>query len=553
MKGPLIKLSYYLLLFYLWIILSGCSHKEIETGPPALTVSQEQVSSWVRNFNPLIPGGSARWPTASGIYEPLFVYNSMTTTYEPWLATGFMWKRGNMVLDIFIRKNVHWSDGHSFSAYDVAYTFNLKKEHRSLDPRASWSYLNSVEALNDTLVRFEFSRIYVPGIDAIAGQAIVPEHIWKDIEDPVKFTNPKPVATGPFTEIIRFDHQIWELGQNPYYWQEGKPAVDRLRFPAFPTNEQGTIALINGEVDWAGNFIPAIDRVFVGRDPENHHYWFPKVGTTFFYVNTTKKPFDNPEIRKAVSLAINRELIVKVAMYNYTSPAHVTALADNMARWRIPPVAEKDNWVRFDLETANAMLDQAGYPMGDKGFREFPDGSLLEFDISIVSGWSDWIRAAQVISQNLIEIGIKTRVRTNDFAAWFSSMQNGEFDMAIAWAEKGPTPYQLFKGLMASEYYKPVGETADVNWHRFTNPEADSLCFAFERTSDDAEIMQIIHRLQELFVEFAPGIPLFLEPSWGQCNTRKFTNFPDADNPYAQLSPNYPPEFLFVLTNVRPK
>lgn len=542
------------LFIYFIIVASGCTSSHEETGPFALTISQEQVASWVRIFNPLIPSGTSRWPTGSGIYEPLFIFNSIEGKYVPWLATGYEWKDGNKVLDITIRENVLWSDGTPFSAHDVAFTFHLKKEHGGLDPRDSWGYLESVEALDDQLVRFVFSRIYVPGLDGIAGQPIIPEHIWKHVEDPVKFANPNPVGTGPFTEIVKFDHQIWELGRNPNYWQEGKPAVDRLKFPAFPTNEQATIALINGEVDWAGNFIPAIDRVFVGRDPENHHYWFPRTGgTIFFYMNTTKAPMDKIDVRKAISLAINREQIVNVAMYNYTIPAHPTALADGLSPWRSPEATEMGDWVTHDLERANSMLDSVGYPLGKDGFRRLPDGSVLSFDISIVSGWSDWIRAAQVISQNLKLVGIKTRVKTNDFGAWFSQMQKGEFDMAIAWTEKGPTPFPLYRGLMSSEYLKPVGEIAETNWHRFSLPEVDSLCTAFEQTSDDREIRNIIYRLEELFVEYAPAIPLFAEPSWGQYNTKRFTNFPNKDNPYALLSPNYPPENLLVLVNVVPK
>ncbi|MBT3250458.1 MAG: ABC transporter substrate-binding protein [Candidatus Marinimicrobia bacterium] len=549
----ILKLSSAVLICFI-LIFNNCVQHEKTTGSPPFVISQEQVSSFVRNFNPLIPSGSSRWPTVSGIYEPLFIYNSMTGIYVPWLATGYEWKDGNLQLDVTIRENVTWSDGQPFTAYDVSYTFNLKKTNAALDPRASWGYLKSVEAINDHLVRFKFLRIFVPGLHALTEQSIIPKHIWENIDDPVKFTNPNPVATGPFTEILRFDHQIWELGRNPHYWQEGKPAVERLRFYAYPTNEQATIALINGEVDWAGNFIPAIDRVFVGRDPENHHYWFPRVGgSIFLYVNTTKQFLDQVEVRKAISLAINRELIVRVAMYDYTIPAHPTALADGLAPWRSPTATENGDWVEYDIERANEMLDNAGFKKGPNGIRLLPDGKELFFDISIVSGWSDWIRAAQVISQNLKLVGINTRVKTRDFGAWLSSMQNGEFDMGIAWTEKGPTPYRLYRGLMSSEFLKPVGETAEVNWHRFASDEVDSLCVAFEKTSDKEEIKQIIYRMQEIFVDNAPAIPLFAEPSWGQYNTKRFTNFPTEKNPYAQISPNYPPENLLVLVNVEPK
>jgi peptide/nickel transport system substrate-binding protein len=104
---------------------------------------------------------------------------------------------------------------------------------------------------------------------------------------------------------------------------------------------------------------------------------------------------------------------------------------------------------------------------------------------------------------------------------------------------------------MSSEYLQPVGVTADVNWHRFSLASADSLFKEFERTSDKEEIKDIIYNLQSLFIEHAPSIPLFAEVSWAECNTKFFTNFPSAENPYATLSPNYSPENLFVLVNVK--
>ncbi|SVC67989.1 uncharacterized protein METZ01_LOCUS320843, partial [marine metagenome] len=146
-------------LFIFWMLaitffLVSCSSQKKESGPVALTISQEQVSSWVRNFNPLIPGGTSRWPTVAGIYEPLFIFNSIKGEYIPWLATGYEWRNGNLVLDINIRKNVLWSNGTPFSAQDVAFTFQLKKEYSGLDTRGIWKYIKSVDVLNDHIVRF---------------------------------------------------------------------------------------------------------------------------------------------------------------------------------------------------------------------------------------------------------------------------------------------------------------------------------------------------------------------------------------------------------------
>ena len=517
-----------------------------------LIVYQENQISWTRNFEPLNPVSICRWPTRGGIYEPLYIYNPISTIWVPWLATNYEWKNDNRKLLFSIRTGVKWSDGREFSAYDVAYTLNLWKQFPALDTRNAWDYLENVVAVSDTLVEVDFKRVYVPGFEAIAGAYIVPKHIWSKLDDPLKFDNPDPVGTGPYTEVLRFNSQVWELGKNHNYWQKGKPHVEKLIFPTFSTNEQTTLALLSGNLDWAGAFIPAIQRIFVDKNPEHHHYWFRNTGySTFLHTNTKDPILQNTNVRKAISYAINREQVVKVGMYNYTSPAHVTSLAGPMAKWHSPKINEKENWTAFNLEKANELLDDAGYKWKNKNERIDSNGSPLKFNIIVVSGWSDWVRSAQVISQNLKKVGIQATVRTYDFGAWIARMQQGNFQMAVGWADKGATPYNFFKSMMFSEYVKPLGETADINWHRFGIKEADFLIKEFEQTSDENKIKNIIYKLQHLFIEHAPGIPLFAELSWAECNSKYFTNFPSAENPYGPLSVNEQPSFIFTLLNIK--
>ena len=517
-----------------------------------LIVYQENQISWTRNFEPLNPVSICRWPTRGGIYEPLYIYNPISTEWVPWLATNYEWKNDNRKLLFSIRTGVKWSDGREFSAYDVAYTLNLWKQFPALDTRNAWDYLENVVAISDTLVEVDFKRVYVPGFEAIAGAYIVPKHIWSKLDDPLKFDNPDPVGTGPYTEVLRFNSQVWELGKNHNYWQKGKPHVEKLIFPTFSTNEQTTLALLSGNLDWAGAFIPAIQRIFVDKNPEHHHYWFRNTGySTFLHTNTKDPILQNTNVRKAISYAINREQVVKVGMYNYTSPAHVTSLAGPMAKWHSPKINEKENWTAFNIEKANELLDDAGYKWKNKNERIDSNGSPLKFNIIVVSGWSDWVRSAQVISQNLKKVGIQATVRTYDFGAWIARMQQGNFQMAVGWADKGATPYNFFKSMMFSEYVKPLGETADINWHRFGIKEADFLIKEFEQTSDENKIKNIIYKLQHLFIEHAPGIPLFAELSWAECNSKYFTNFPSAENPYGPLSVNEQPSFIFTLLNIK--
>ena len=100
----------------------SCVRKGQEAPRGVLVVSQEQQSSWVRNFNPLTTATAARWPTLAGVYEPLFVFNSVRAEYVPWLAVASEWREGNTALRVTTREGVLWSDGRPVSARDAAAT-----------------------------------------------------------------------------------------------------------------------------------------------------------------------------------------------------------------------------------------------------------------------------------------------------------------------------------------------------------------------------------------------------------------------------------------------
>jgi peptide/nickel transport system substrate-binding protein len=386
-----------------------------------------------------------------------------------------------------------------------------------------------------------FSRPYVPALESLAHQPIVPRHVWRDVADPLTFSNPDPVGTGPFTEVRVFRDQVYELGRNPHYWQPGKPQVAALRMLAFPGNDQANLALVEGSVDWAGNFVPAVERTFVARDPEHHAAWSPLLGNmVLLYANTARPPFDDPRVRKALSMAIDRERLVEVAMFGMTRPADATGLTDAYAAWRDASAGDAA-WVRHDPDAARRLLDEAGFPRD------------LEIEIEVVSGWSDWVRAAQLIARDLGAVGVRARVRVYELGAWMSRLGQGDFTLAIGWSFDGATPYRFYRFMMASDTVRPLGQVAGGNWHRLADAEADRLLAEFERTADPEAQRAVAVRLERRFAELAPAIPLFANPLWGERSTRRFVGFPDASQPFARLSPIAEPDVLLVLTALAPR
>lgn len=538
--------------FFICVLLvsAGCTREPVSENKDTLVVSVEQASAWTKNFNPLFPGGS-RWPTGSGIYEPLMIFNSFEGRWIPWLAQGFEWSEDQLKLTVAIRDGVKWSDGTPFTALDVQETFTLMKKHRALDGQNVWKFLESVRASTSTTVEVNFNKVYSPGFAAIMHQVIVPSHVFSKVKDPVRFTNPNPVGTGPFTELSVFRSQVYELEANPHYWN-GPTDVRRLRMPAYGSNDSATLAMISGELDWAGHFIPAVDKTFVARNPAFHQYWFPLNGPmVFLYLNTQKPPFDRPEIRKALSMAINRKRIVEIAMYNYTRPGNATGLSDIYKSWRDESAVKRGDWIRYDFEKAKALLESEGFQRGPKGELLDSTGKPIELLIEVVSGWSDWVRAAQVVADDLKSLGISASVKAYEFSAWFERLQKGDFQVAISWSAKGATPYDFYRTMASKKTLKAQGELSPNNWHRFADSEMDKYLDAFESTNDPKQQALLAKKMQHRFVDLAPAIPLFPNPSWGQFSTRRFTNFPTQDNAYADLSPVADFHRLLVLTRLK--
>jgi peptide/nickel transport system substrate-binding protein len=514
-------------------------------GTQLLTIPREDLATFTRNFNPFSPNTAPM--TQQAVYEPMLVFNPAASTTTPWLATEWKEAQDGTGITFTLREGVKWSDGEPFTATDVAYTFELQKEIAG-----GYEYLDSVEATDELTVEFDFNTAFSPALFEVGQQVIVPEHVWSEIDDPAKETNESPVGTGPYTEVANFQSQSYELRKNPEYWQPDRQNIEGIRMLAFAGNDPANLATTNGETDWADQFIPNIEDAFVAKDPEHRHYWFPPIDATInWQLNTTKAPFDDVRVRKALSMAIDREAVTTVAMQEYTHPADCTGLSGAYEQWTSTSVADACDWTNRDVDAANALLDEAGYPMGPDGVRTMPDQSPFTFDISVGGTSSDWLSVANILSQNLDEVGVKAKVKSPDWSAVVASYEDGSFDSGIVWSNNAPTPYQFYSGVMSMTTVVPVGEQATQNYHRFGLPEADDLLTEFTESADPEEQAEVVDELQALFSKNAPVIPLFPGPRWGAYNTTRFTGFPDEGDPYATLSTRAPTTVL-VLTTLEP-
>ncbi len=446
------------------------------------------------------------------------------------------------------------------TAKDVTYTFDLVKNNPALvtglgtvltDEIESWS------ALDDFTVEFKFKVVNTSTLFVLANQFIVPEHVWKDIVDPVTFTNENPVASGPFTEVTKFDEQVYVVEKNPNYWQEGKPTFQGLRFPAYPDNDQANMALVNGDLDWAGNFVPDIEKTYVSQNPEDFHYYFVGGDSVMIYINPAVKPFDNAEIRKAVSMGIDRKMVLNVAMFDYVPPLDATGLSEQYQTWKNLEAVKAGTWTNYDPKVANEILDKAGFKRGEDGIRIGPDGKPMKYTLLSVNGWTDWISACQIVAQNMKDLGIEIALETPEQNSWQETVYKGEYQWTIGWSTGGATPYNFYRGQMSQKTVLPVGQASGENWNRFVDPEADKLLDEFVKTSDPEKQREYMDKIQMIFVNDAPALPLFPGPDWYEYSTSRFSGWPSKEDPYVPGSPYAAPIFcetpLLVITNLNPK
>jgi peptide/nickel transport system substrate-binding protein len=533
-------------IFVCLVVLMAASIVSAQTprGGTVVTSDGEQLVG--QNFNPYAPDPlnmSRRF-----VYEPMLMFNPVDGGIAtPWLATDYVYSDDLMSVTFTLREGVLWSDGEAMDADDVAFTFNLFLEVPATDIAAIGDFLDSVEVIDDMTVQFNLNRVYTIAHELIGAQWIVPEHDWADVEDYTLFLNEEPVGTGPLTTVDEYNEQSYTLCRNEYYWGvdengEQLPYIDCIRQVLFQGNDPANLALINGELDWVGNFVPDIETTFISENPDKHGYYFwPGGATVQLYSNTTKEPFSDVNFRRALSAAIDYDSVTSIGMYGYTSPSNATGLGPRYADWVSEDalaMAADMGQTSYDPEAAMAMLDEAGYVDTDgDGIRNMPDGGNIEFKVQVVNGWTDWVTSVQIMSQNFQDVGLGAVVETPEFGAWLSNLQNAEYDVSIGWGTAGNTPYNYFRNLLLSELISDEGVANAELWHRWTSDEADALLTAFTETADLAEQQQIIADLQALYVENVPAIPLFPGPTWYEYTTYRFTGFPTEDNYYAQGSP----------------
>ncbi|KQS09243.1 peptide ABC transporter substrate-binding protein [Curtobacterium sp. Leaf183] len=489
-----------------------------------------------RNFNPYIANArtASKW-----MYEPLIEINPLDGKGTPWLASS--WSQPDAsTIDMTIRRGVEWSDGSPFSAKDVVFTFDLLKRFPAMDVKGAWQHIKTIERDGDHVV-FHLKSEDVPSLNIIGATYILGQQHWSGVKDPTTFRDPDPVGTGPFV-LGNYTDQQYSMDKNPRYWQAGKIAIKHLILPA--TNTQ--LDTVTRGYDWAYSFISDVKGTW-GAASDTNQWWFPAGGVIGLIPNLTKAPYDDVNIRRGISLALNRDDIAETASEGNLAAAGQTGLILPNQEQYLNPAIPDSGMITQDVEAAKREFAKSGWT--DQAGKIVKDGKQLSITIMTANGYSDWLRAAQEVRRSLTAIGVKVTIQAPQPAGYQQNINNGTFDMAMGGMGNGDV-YQAFNSLLSSDFYQPVGKSTVNNYERYRNADTQRLLDEYKATTDPAKQQEVLNQLQEIVYDDLPVIGMYYGGLWGLFNTGKFVGWPTAKDPY--MAPqNYDSAPLLIFTKLR--
>src|SRR5215469_6127731 len=223
----------------------------------------------------------------------------------PDLATGWSWDEEGTALTFTLRQGVKWHDGKPFTARDVKYTWDLitgkASEKLRVNPRKSWyRNLDEVTVDGDYQVTFHLKRPQ-PG-----WSPVYPCHV------PPRDMRTHPVGTGPFKFVEFKPNELIRVTRNPDYWKQGRPYLDGIDYTIIKNPSTGVLAFVAGKFDMTS---PYFLQVPLLKDAQNQASQaicklVPSNVNRNVMMNREAPPFDEPELRRAVALTLDRKAFI---------------------------------------------------------------------------------------------------------------------------------------------------------------------------------------------------------------------------------------------------
>ncbi|MBV8132755.1 MAG: ABC transporter substrate-binding protein [Alphaproteobacteria bacterium] len=488
------------------------------------------------------------------VYEPLAYYSAFADKTYMWLAESYAFVPDFKRLTIKTRPGIAWSDGEPFGAEDVAYTLNTL---RDLGPKVRWgvdvqqAVEKATAADADTVVidfkipapRFFFFMTYKYDI----GVYIVPKHIFEG-QDWTTFKHfdlgkKWPVTTSPW-QVVDASPQQKVFNRRSAWWAADRklaplPAVERNIWLPFAGEQQAAQALITDQLDAGTGMQPATFPTMFRKNPKITTYtgqsspygymdWWP----ISLYVNNERPPFDDKDVRWALSYYLDRKQLIEVGYLGANTPS-------NLPLPPYPPLLPyfdtvKDLLAKHDTnefapKKGDSLLAAKGFKKDGGGFWADAQGKRLNVDIIGfgASGPAMGPVLAEMLKRRGVEAGMGL---PPDFDSRF---QKGDYDGAI-YGHGGSInePYATLRLYQGASIAVPGAHQA--NFSRWKNADYDKLVDeAYVTAPDDTKkLSDIWRRAMEIWLPELPDIQLVQNYHRIPWDTTYWKNWPTEENAY---------------------
>ncbi|MGH7564531.1 MAG: peptide-binding protein [Gemmatimonadota bacterium] len=384
--------------------------------------------------------------------------------FEPYLADSLWLSDDGLSLTFRIREGATWQDGVPVTADDVVWTYEMMvNDEVAYANRQFVQYVKSAERVDDRTVRFDFTEVHSdPVIDFIDWNPM-PKHLLGDIA-PAELRNAPfnrdPVGNGPFRFVSWAANQEVVFEANPDFVL-GRPHLDRVVFRVIPEQTTQLTELLTGGIDFM-RAVPPAEMARVEESQQVETIVYPARSYTYLAWNLRNPLFEDVSVRRALTMAIDRQQIVDALLYGYGR----IAVADVMPfQWEFDE--SLGPWP-YDPDRAKELLAEAGWEdqdgdgvidKDDRPFRfllETNQGNDLREDIIVI------------VQSNLAQVGIDVQPRLTEWNTLIDRLKRKEFEAAVSgWSvdfKFDPTEV-MSCGAIEAKY----------NYPSFCNPQADSL------------------------------------------------------------------------------
>lgn len=423
-------------------------------------------------------------------------YQEHPPTFKPLLAKSYEFSPDRKVITFHLRDDVVWSDGVPVTAEDVRWTWQAEMNRDvAWEGIDSKRWIQDVEVVDPHTVRFHFTRAYAKQILDANESPILPKHAWEKLpfsqwRQNADWFRQHLVVDGPFTIASWEPQQQIVLARNGRYFEKGLPYLDRVVLRQVPDQAAGFTQLLSGDLDFLAQIAPSdAPRAKSSSRLELLSYWANLYVAVAW--NNDHPLFKDPEVRRALTLAIDRQTIVDTLLGDLgqvaDSPVLTTVWAhdDSIHPWPYDPSEARR------ILAAKGWKDTNGDGILDKGGKPFA--------FELISNAGNQLRAdaTVMIQDQLKKAGIRATPRLVEFNTLVDQTTEGSFEAAIM----GFTP-DTSLDLTGNYHSQSIGRDGS-NVMRYRNPEVDRLIVEAAAQpdlagmkSDLARIQQIMHREQ---------------------------------------------------------